>query len=225
MRILVVEDEVRLCTLIRKSLGEFGHAVDIAYSGEEALDLAQVAPYDSIVLDVMLPGIDGLDVCRALRSRNVGTPILLLTARDSVENRVEGLDSGADDYLTKQFAVAELMERLRALERRPPQTMDQILSVDDLSLDPKTLRVRRGDEECVLTNKEFRILEYLMRNTNQVLTRTMIAEHVWDYDFPNITNVIDVHIRALRRKLGQRGDSPLIQTVRGVGYRIVDNGV
>jgi two-component system, OmpR family, response regulator len=225
MRILVVEDEERLCQLIRKSLCEFGYAVDMAFSGEEALEWTAAADYDSIILDVMLPGIDGLEVCKTLRSRSVQMPILLLTARDAVEHRVEGLDSGADDYLTKPFAVAELMARLRALERRPPDTLDPVLRIGDLTLDPRTLRVWRGGQECTLTNKEFRILEYLMRHPNQVLTRTMIAEHVWDYDFPNVTNVIDVHIRALRRKLDRCQKTRRILTVRGVGYRLVgDDG-
>jgi DNA-binding response OmpR family regulator len=223
MRILVVEDEQRLCQLIQRSLDDFGHAVDSAFTGEEALGWTAVTDYDAIVLDVMLPGIDGLEVCRSLRSRNVQSRIVMLTARDSVENRVEGLDSGADDYLTKPFAVAELLARLRALERRPSQSLNPVLRANDIELDPRTLEVRKDGVECSLTNKEFRILEYLMRNPNQVLTRTMIAEHVWDYDFPNITNVIDVHIRALRRKLND-AESRNIQTVRGVGYRFVENG-
>lgn len=223
MRILVVEDEERLCKVIRKSLCDIGYAVDMAFSGEDALGWAQITDYDAYILDIMLPGIDGLEVCKSLRSRNVQAPILLLTARDSVEHRVQGLDSGGDDYLTKPFAVAELMARLRALERRPADTLDPVLRVGDLTLDPRTLRVWRGDDEATLTNKEFRILEYLMRHPNQVLTRTMIAEHVWDYDFPNVTNVIDVHIRALRRKLDPSQESRRITTVRGVGYRLIDD--
>jgi two-component system, OmpR family, response regulator len=220
MRVLVVEDEARLCQLIRKSLSDFGHAVDTALNGEDALGWATVTDYDAIVLDVMLPGINGLEVCRTLRGRNVQSPIVLLTARDSVEHRVEGLDSGADDYLTKPFAFAELLARLRALERRPPRSVGPLLKVRDIELDPRTLQVWRDGAECQLTNKEFRILEYLMRHPNQVLTRTMIAEHVWDYDFPNVTNVIDVHIRALRRKLDDGPDARLIQTVRGFGYAL-----
>jgi DNA-binding response OmpR family regulator len=222
MRILVVDDEQRLCHLVRQSLREFGHAVDIAFTGEDALNWASATEYDALVLDVMLPGIDGLEVCRTLRERRVTSSILLLTARDGVEDRVQGLDSGSDDYLTKPFAVAELLARLRALERRPQNTMEPVLSRGDISLDPGTLRVWRGSQECSLTHKEFRILEYLMRNPNQVLTRTMIAEHVWDYDFPSMTNVIDVHIRALRRKLGDNDEPRRIQTVRGVGYRLVE---
>jgi DNA-binding response OmpR family regulator len=221
MRILVVDDEQRLCKLIRESLREFGHAVDIVFTGEDAVTWAAATDYDALVLDVMLPGMDGIDVCRTLRHRNVKTPILLLTARDTVEDRVRGLDSGSDDYLTKPFAVAELMARLRALERRPQHTTGPVLTCGSISLDPRTLGVWNGDKPCSLTNKEFRILEYMMRNANQVLTRSMIAEHVWDYDFPNYTNVIDVHIRALRRKLGDCDEPRRIQTVRGVGYRIV----
>jgi DNA-binding response OmpR family regulator len=221
VRVLVVDDEERLCRIIRESLREFGHAVDVAFNGEDALNWAISTDFDAIILDVMLPDVDGLEVCGTLRARSVKSPILLLTARDSVEDRVEGLDSGSDDYLTKPFAVAELMARLRALERRPQETMEPMLIRGDLTLDPRTLRVWRGGAECSLTNKEFRILEYLMRNPNQVLTRTMIAEHVWDYDFPNVTNVIDVHIRALRRKLNDSGKPRRIQTVRGVGYRLV----
>jgi DNA-binding response OmpR family regulator len=223
MRVLVVDDEERLCKLIRESLREFGHAVDIVFNGEDAVNWTAFTEYDAMVLDVMLPDMDGLDVCRTLRSRNVKTPILLLTARDSVEDRVRGLDSGSDDYLTKPFAVAELMARLRALERRPQHTTGTVLGCADISLDPSTLCVWKGDQQCSLTNKEFRILEYLMRNAHQVLTRSMIAEHVWDYDFPNFTNVIDVHIRALRRKLDDCHEPRRIQTVRGVGYRIVDS--
>jgi two-component system OmpR family response regulator len=222
MRILVVEDEIRLATLLRRSLTEEGHAVDLAATGEEALDWAQAAQYDAIVLDIMLPGMDGLAVCRTLRQRRVQTPILLLTARDTVPDRVAGLDSGADDYLTKPFAFAELAARLRALVRRSPETAPVALNVANLRLDPATRRVWRGEQEVELSNKEFRILEFLMRNPNRVLTRTMIADNVWDYDFPNLTNVIDVHVRWLRHKLNDPYPGELLQTVRGSGYRLVD---
>jgi two-component system OmpR family response regulator len=222
MRILVVEDEIRLATILRRSLTEDGHAVDLAASGEEALDWAQAAQYDAIVLDIMLPGIDGLTVCRTLRQRHVQTPILLLTARDTVPDRVAGLDSGADDYLVKPFAFAELAARLRALVRRSPETAPVALHVADLRLDPATRRVWRGEQEVELSNKEFRILEFLMRNPNRVLTRTMIADNVWDYDFPNQTNVIDVHVRWLRHKLNDPYPGELLQTVRGSGYRLAD---
>ena len=222
MRILVVEDEARLADLLRRRLEEEGHAVDVAGSGEDALDWAAVAgsAYDAIVLDVMLPGIDGLAVCRAVRQRGIATPILLLTARDAVDDRVAGLDAGADDYLVKPFAFAELAARLRALARRPAEPLATELSAGDLRLDPAARRVWRGGAEVRLSTKEFRILEVLMRHPNQVLTRSAIADRVWDYDFPNVTNVIDVHVRALRRKLDDPYPGGLIETVRGAGYRL-----
>lgn len=219
MRILVVEDEPRLATLLRRSLTEEGHAPDLAPTGEEALDWIDAAPFDAIVLDVMLPGIDGLEVARRLRQRRIQTPILLLTARDTIDDRVAGLDAGADDYLVKPFAYAELAARLRALGRRPHAALDPVLTAGELRLDPATRSVRLGDRALDLTNKEFRILEYLMRNPDRVLTRTMIAEHVWDYDFLSVTNVIDVHIRSLRHKIDDPYPGTLIQTVRGAGYR------
>ncbi|HEX5498162.1 MAG TPA: response regulator transcription factor [Thermomicrobiales bacterium] len=220
MRILVVEDEARLAALLRRGLIEEGHAVDLVGSGEEALDWVEVGEYDAVVLDVMLPGIDGFEVCRRLRRGRVQAPILLLTARDAVADRVTGLDSGADDYLLKPFAFAELVARLRALGRRPPEMTDTLLVAGDVRLDPATRRVWKGENALQLPNKEFRILEYLMRHPGRVLTRTMIAEHVWDYDFPNVTNVIDVHIRQIRRKLDDPYPGALIQTVRGAGYRL-----
>ena len=220
MRILVVEDERRLAELLRSALTDEGHAVDLAETGDEALARQQITAYDVIILDRMLPDMDGLDICRGLRRRRVQTPILLLTARDAVEDRVAGLDAGADDYLTKPFAFSELSARLRALTRRAPDTLPTTLQIRDLRLDPAGHRVWRGAREIILPNKEFRMLEYLMRHPNQVLTRAMIAEHVWDYDFLNVTNVIDVHIRSLRRKLDDPYPGELIQTVRGVGYRI-----
>ena len=220
MRILVVEDEARLAALLRRGLAEEGHAVDLAADGEEGLAWLDVGDYDAVVLDVMLPGIDGLEVCRTLRRRRVQIPILLLTARDTIADRVAGLDAGADDYLVKPFAFAELTARLRALARRPPETHDPVLAAGEIRLDPASRRVWRGDDEIALPNKEFRILEYLMRHPNRVLTRAMIAEHVWDYDFPNVTNVIDVHIRQLRRQLQDPYLGGLIETVRGAGYRL-----
>jgi two-component system, OmpR family, response regulator len=220
VRILVVEDEGRLAGLLRSGLTEEGHGVDVAGSGEEALDWVDVVAYDAIVLDIMLPGIDGLEVCRRLRKNRVRTPILLLTARDAVHDRVAGLDAGADDYLTKPFAFSELAARLRALARRPADTHDPILRAGNVRLDPATRRVWRGDEPIRLPNKEFRILEYLLRHPRRVLTRAAIAEHVWDYDFPGVTNVIDVHVRQLRRKLDDPYPGGMIETVRGVGYRL-----
>jgi heavy metal response regulator len=222
MRILLVEDEGRIADFIRKGLSECGYAVDVANDGEEALDWAGVAEFDIIVLDVMLPVRDGIEVCRILRQRGIHTPILMLTARDAVEDRVRGLDSGADDYLVKPFAFAELLARLRALARREPSVSGTRLQAGDLALDTATREVSRQGRSIALTSKEYALLEHLMRHPNQVLTRTMIAEHVWNYDFDNATNVIDVHIRNLRRKIDDPFPTKLIHTVRGAGYRISD---
>lgn len=220
MRILIVEDETRLAKLVRQGLTEHGHAVDVVGTGNEAIRQVRFVDYDVIVLDLMLPDIDGVEVCRALRTQKIRTPILMLTARDAIADRVAGLDAGADDYLVKPFAFAELMARLRALGRRPAEVMDSVLTAGDLRLDPATRRVWRGSEEIVLPNKEFRILEYLMRNPGRVLTRDMIANHVWDYEFRSASNVIDVHIRLLRERLGDSVSDGMIETVRGVGYRL-----
>jgi len=220
MRVLVVEDERRIADFVCRGLSEQGYAVDVAYDGDEALQWTDVADYDVIILDVMLPVRDGIEVCRTLRDRRLRTPILMLTARDAVEDRVRGLDSGADDYLVKPFAFAELLARLRALTRREPVALGTALQVGDLTLDTVTREVCRQRARIDLTTKEFALLEYLMRHPNQVLTRTMIAEHVWSYDFDNSTNVIDVHVRNLRRKIDDPFPAKLIQTIRGAGYRI-----
>ena len=220
MRVLVVEDEERIAEFVRNGLTEHGYAVDVARDGGEALDWADIAGFDVIVLDVMLPVRDGVDVCKTLRARGLRSPILMLTARDAVEDRVRGLDSGADDYLVKPFAFAELVARLRALTRREPQLLSPVLRLGDLVLDSATREVARAGRPLDLTTKEYALLEYLMRNPNQVLTRTMIAEHVWNYDFDNATNVIDVHIRNLRRKIDDPFPAKLVHTVRGAGYRI-----
>jgi len=222
MRVLVVEDERRIADFVSRGLSEQGYAVDVAYDGDEALQWTDVADYDVIILDVMLPARDGIEVCRTLRDRRLRTPILMLTARDAVEDRVRGLDSGADDYLVKPFAFAELLARLRALTRREPAALGTALQVGDLTLDTITREVYRQGARIDLTTKEFALLEYLMRHPNQVLTRTMIAEHVWSYDFDNATNVIDVHIRNVRRKIADPFPTKLIHTVRGAGYRISD---
>jgi two-component system, OmpR family, response regulator len=222
MRILIVEDEPELAGLLARGLSEEGHAVDLADRGEDAFDWLEVAEYDALILDIMLPGIDGLAVCRELRRRHVSVPILLLTALDGIRDRVTGLDAGADDYLVKPFALAELLARLRALSRRPSESLDPVLEYADLRLDPANRRVWRGDRRIALSTKEFRVLEYLLRHPRRLLTRSMIAEHVWDYDFPNVTNVIDVHIRSLRLKLDDPYPGALIQTVRGAGYRLGD---
>ncbi len=220
MRILLVEDEVKIADFIRKGLSEQGYAVDAACDGEQALDWLAAAEFDIIVLDVMLPVLDGIEVCRELRRRGLHTPVLMLTARDAVEDRVRGLDSGADDYLVKPFAFAELLARLRALARREGPALGTHLQMGELVLDTNTREVSRRGQPIALTSKEYALLEHLMRHPNQVLTRTMIAEHVWNYDFDNATNVIDVHIRNLRRKVDDPFPAKLIHTVRGAGYRL-----
>ena len=220
MRVLLVEDETRIADFVSRGLSEQGYAVDVASDGDEALQWTDVADFDLIVLDVMLPGRDGIEVCRTLRARGVRTPTLMLTARDAVEDRVRGLDSGADDYLIKPFAFAELLARLRALMRREPATVGSVLRVGDLEFDTAALEASRGGMRPQLTAKESRLLEYLMRHPKQVLTRTMIAAHVWNYEFDNATNVIDVHIRNLRRKIDDPFPVKLIETIRGSGYRI-----
>ena len=224
MRVLVAEDEVRIAGFVAQGLREQGYAVDVAATGHEALEWAAVAGFDVIILDVMLPGPDGIEVCQKLRQSGVQTPVMMLTARDSIEDRVKGLDSGADDYLVKPFAFAELLARVRALLRREAGVSGSDLAVGDLRLNTATLEVSRQGSVIGLTIKEYRLLEYLMRHSNQVLTRTMIAEHVWDYDFDDATNVIDVHIRNLRRKLDDSFPEKLIQTIRGAGYRISSRG-
>ncbi len=220
MRILLVEDERSIADFIRRGLSEEGYAVDLATDGEEAVNWPAVVEFDVIVLDVMLPIRDGIDVCITLRQRGVRTPILMLTAKDAIEDRVRGLDSGADDYLVKPFAFAELLARIRALIRRPPVALGSNLEIGDLALDIPTRHVTRGGRVIELTTKEFAVLEYLMRHPSQVLTRTMIAGHVWNYDFDNASNVIDVHIRNLRRKVDDPFPKKLIHTVRSAGYRI-----
>jgi len=220
MRILVVEDEHRLAALLKQGLLEQGYAVDVAHDGEVGLGLAELEPYDLLVLDVMLPGLDGLALCRRLRAKGRHMPVLLLTARDAVDDRVTGLDSGADDYLTKPFAFRELLARVRALLRREGRSRDPLLRAGDLTLDPATREVRRGGRAIELTSKEYAVLEYLLHHPNRVLTRTQIAEHVWDYDFVAMSNVIDVYIRSLRRKLDDNDESRLLHTVRGAGYQL-----
>ena len=220
MRILVVEDEHKLAAVVRRGLEEHGYAVDVAYDGNDALAMAEVEPYDLIVLDIMLPGIDGITVCQRLRAARKNMPVLMLTARDTVDDRVAGLDSGADDYLVKPFAFRELLARVRALLRRDGFSRDPVLSVGDLEVDTVSHEVRRGGRSIDLTSKEYAMLEYFMRNPNRVLTRTQIAEHVWDYDFMSMSNVIDVYVRYLRRKLGDDHEPRLFRTVRGTGYQL-----
>jgi two-component system OmpR family response regulator len=224
MRALVVEDELKMAALLRRGLTEEGYAADIAGTGDEALWMARAAPYDVIVLDVMLPGRDGFAVCRELREAGVWVPILMLTARDAVEDRVEGLDSGADDYLTKPFSFAELLARLRALARRGAAERPPVLEVGSLRLDPATRQVWRGDVEVALSAKEFALLEMFMRRPGHVLTRLDLLEHAWDYGYENRSNVIDVYIRYLREKLDRPFGVRSIETVRGAGYRLRADG-
>lgn len=220
MRILLVEDNRRLHTSLRQSLEEEGYAVDSAYDGVEAEDYALAAPYDLIILDLMLPKKDGLEVCRDLRRRRLRTPILMLTARDTVDDRVDGLDSGADDYLVKPFALPELRARLRALLRRDLPEKGGLLQVGDLTLDPAHHRIERGGDPIDLSPREFALLEYLMRNPNRIVTRDMIEAHVWNFDFVPGSNVIDVYVRRLRRKIDEPYADRLLETVRGLGYRL-----
>ncbi|MCL4369037.1 MAG: response regulator transcription factor [Actinobacteria bacterium] len=222
MRVLLVEDERKIAAYVRRGLEEAGYAVDPAFTGPDALRLVGMAEYDAIVLDIMLPEIDGLTACRELRARGVAAPILMLTARDTVDDRVAGLDAGADDYLVKPFAMKELLARLRALARRAAEApKTPVLTVADLSLDPAARKVTRAGKKIVLSAKEFAILEHLMRNAGLVLTRTMITEHVWNYDVFHLSNAVDVYIRNLRRKMDDDFEPKLIQTIRGVGYRLL----
>jgi len=220
MRVLVVEDSRRLAGIIKRGLLEEGYAVDNAYDGEEAEYMAETTPFDVVILDIMLPKKDGLAVCRDLRSKNVTTPILMLTAKDSVEDKVVGLDSGADDYLVKPFAFSELLARLRALLRREVLPKTQKLQIGELLLHPMSREVWRDGSRLELTAKEYAILEYFMRRPNAVVTRAMLGESVWDYEFDGLSNVIDVYIRRIRQKIDRDGEPSLIQTVRGAGYRL-----
>ncbi len=220
MRVLIVEDELRMASLIRRGLVQEGLAADVAASGEDALWMAESSDYDAIVLDVMLPGINGFETCRRLRERDVWAPVLMLTARDSVEDRVAGLDTGADDYLVKPFAFAELLARLRALVRRGDAQRPSVLEVGDLRLDPASRRVWRGRHEVQLSSKEFAILETFMRRPNEVISRLYLLEHAWDFAYENRSNIVDVYIRNLRRKIDEPFRRASIETVRGAGYRL-----
>jgi two-component system, OmpR family, response regulator len=224
MRALVVEDEVKMAALIRRGLVEEGYAADVAHTGEEALWMARATPYDAIVLDLMLPGRDGLEVCRELRENGVWSPILMLTARDGLEDKVSGLDSGADDYLSKPFSFAELLARLRALTRRGPAERPVVLEVGALRLDPALRQAWRGDVEIDLSAKEFSLLETFMRHAGDVLTRLDLLEHAWDYGYENRSNIVDVYVRYLREKIDRPFGAESIQTVRGVGYRLRRDG-
>lgn len=220
MRILVVEDERRLSTVIKKGFVEDGFAVDQAFDGEDGQFLAESEQYDLIVLDIMLPKIDGLTLCKNIRAKNIKTPILMLTAKSSTDDKVAGLDSGADDYLSKPFSFVEFRSRVHALIRRSHQEASPVLSIEDLELNPLKHSVTRKGTPIKLTPKEFAILELLLRHKGEVVTRTMITEHVWDYNFDGMSNVVDVFVASLRKKVDAKGKKKIIETVHGVGFRI-----
>lgn len=222
MRILLVEDEKKVASFVKKGLEEEYYSVDVAFDGKNGLHIALTGEHDLIILDVMLPHKDGFSILKEIRSEKISTPVLFLTAKDTVSDKVQGLDIGADDYLPKPFAFEELLARVRALLRRHSSQKDLILKVFDLSLDTQTHTVTRNNLEIKLTPREYSILEYLMRNKNRVISRTVLSEHVYDYHFDSNTNVLDVYINKLRNKIDKNSDSPVIQTIRGVGYIIKD---
>jgi len=222
MKILIVEDEERLAKLIKKALEKEGFAVDYVTDGEAAETRIEIChkDYDLVILDLMLPKKDGLEVCRSIRTKKINIPILVLTAKFDVDDKVKTLDAGADDYLVKPFSLEELVSRIRALLRRPPQTIPTVLKTQDLTLNNATRKVTRGNKEIKLTVKEFAILEYLMRNPNQVISRSQILDHLWGSDFDSFSNVIDVHVKNLRKKISNGSRRRIIETIRGIGYRI-----
>jgi two-component system OmpR family response regulator len=224
MNVLVVEDEVKMAALVRRGLSEEGLTVDIAATGEEAIGMARASAYDAIVLDVMLPGIDGFETCRSLRAEGVWSPVLMLTARGALEDRVAGLDGGADDYLTKPFSFAELLARLRALVRRGQSERPTVIEVGDLRLDPAARQVWRGEAEVELSAREFTLLEVFMRRPGHVLSRAQLLEHAWEYDFEHRSNIVEVYIRYLRQKIDQPFGVKSLETVRGAGYRLRKDG-
>lgn len=225
MKVLIVEDDARLADLVRRGLAEAGHVVDVETDGELGRAVAQAGDYDAIVLDVMLPSVDGIGIARNLRASGVRTPILMLTAKDEVDDRIAGLDAGADDYLCKPFVFRELEARLRSITRREAQPLRQTLNVGDLEMDLATRRVRRGSRDIALTARETAFLEYLMRNAGLLITRTMLENALWERDRTTASNLIEVYIRRLRAKVGKPGEPALIHTVRGAGYRfcVADN--
>ena len=222
MRILLVEDEHRIATAIKKGLEQERYATDVVYDGEHGLSMALAEEYDLIILDRMLPELDGLDICKAIRAKKIHTPILMLTAKSQVNDRVTGLDAGADDYLVKPFAFEELLARIRALIRRPQQTTETQIEVKDLSINPHSFTVQRGNKTIQLSSKEFSLLEYMMRNPYKILTKNQIIQHVWDYDSDVLPNTVEVYIRNLRKKIDEpfQEKTPLLHTVRGFGYKL-----
>jgi len=222
MKILVVEDEHRIANTIKKGLEQERYAVDVAYDGTKGYDLASSEPYDLILLDLMLPGMDGLTICKELRKNGIHTPILMLTAKGQIQDKVTGLDSGADDYVSKPFSFEELLARIRALTRRPKEISQSTLKVLDLTLDPVQFSVKRSTVPITLTSREFSMLEYLMRNSKKILTKDDIIAHVWNYEADILPNTVEVYIKKLRNKIDMpfTGKKPLIQTVRGFGYKI-----
>ncbi|KKP67851.1 MAG: Two component transcriptional regulator, winged helix family [Candidatus Roizmanbacteria bacterium GW2011_GWA2_35_19] len=222
MRILVVEDEHRIANSIKKGLEQEKYAVDVAYTGEDGYDLASSEEYDVLILDLMLPKMDGITICRELRKNNKHVPILILTAKSQLEDKVVGLNSGADDYLTKPFSFEELIARIRALVRRPKINLGSVLKVADLTLDTLTFVAKRGKENITLSSKEFSLLEYLMRNSGKILSKDNIISHVWDYDADILPNTVEVYIKALRNKIDHGHKKLLIQTVRGFGYKLTN---
>lgn len=224
MTILVVEDEIKITRFIKKGLEMEHYTVEVAYDGKEALEKAEINNYDLVILDLMLPKMDGIEICSKLRENKIDTPIIMLTARNTIEDRIKGLDTGADDYLVKPFAFSELLARIRALLRREKTVKTTKLQVSDLVLDPATHEIYRNNKEIQLSSKEYRLLDYMMRRPGHVCTRTMIGEHIWGYDFTDDSNVIDVYISYLRRKIDRGFGAKLIHTVRDVGYKIQDKG-
>jgi DNA-binding response OmpR family regulator len=222
MRVLVIEDEHRIANSIKKGLEQESYAADVAYDGEYGFDLASTEDYDVIILDLMLPKMDGMEICRRLRKKDIHTPILMLTAKGRLDDKVTGLNAGADDYLVKPFAFAELIARLRALTRRPKEALGSVLTVADLSLDTTIYQVKRGEKEISVSRKEFALLEYLLRHKDKVVTKDQIINHVWDYDANVLPNVVEVYVGYLRNKVDKpfRGKPPLIHTIRGFGYKI-----
>lgn len=220
MRLLIIEDEIKLSNNIKQGFTEKGFAVDQAYDGEEGLFLGESEEYDVIVLDIMLPKVDGINVCKTLRQKDIKTPILMLTAKATLDDKIEGLDVGADDYLTKPFEFAELKSRVNALLRRSHNQTENTIRIEDLTIDTKAHIVIRNDKEIHLTAKEFAILEFLARHKDEVVTRTQITEHTWDYNFDSMSNIVDVFIATLRKKIDGNADKKLLHTVRGVGFKL-----